>query len=211
MILGSVHTSFHREIRMYELYEVRSRVLGWDRKWLVVGSWFVRKGKGGKDGKGEVLLASSLSKYVVKKGRFTVSPARCLELSGWLPAAPETVDVGLDGHSREDVRSEEHANVRSRQGEREPQTPRSEDDEGIRQPVPESIVKTADAVRILENAASNDQATEPEVDVSIAQPPRAAEWDWHRIEMERLRGLQLVSGWLELDEALKGEYKQTSH
>jgi len=27
VILGSVHTSFHREIRPYELYEVRSRIL----------------------------------------------------------------------------------------------------------------------------------------------------------------------------------------
>lgn len=39
IILGSVHTSFHKEIKFYETYEVRSRILGWDRKWLLIGSW----------------------------------------------------------------------------------------------------------------------------------------------------------------------------
>ena len=215
MILGSVHTSFHKEIRMYELYEVRSRVMGWDRKWLVVGSWFVRRGKGGKDGEGEVLLASSLSKYVVKKGRFTVSPARCLELSGWLPAAPTTVGVELEDRGRGrgggGEMGEKSGLVREREGEKDAQTARFDGDEGIRQPVPETVLKTADVVERLERVASNTEGEEPEVDASIAQAPRAVEWDWHRIEMERLRGLQLVNGWLELDEALKGEYNQTPH
>ena len=80
VILGSVHTSFHKEIKPYEKYELRSRVLGWDKKWLIIGSFFIRPAKGKQN---EVLLASSLSKYVVKKARFTVSPERCLTTAGW--------------------------------------------------------------------------------------------------------------------------------
>lgn len=98
VILGSVHTSFLKEIKAYERYEVRSRVLSWDQKWIIIGSVFVRP-KNAKDrireakdrarkakleGKseaenntqqdehdsGEVLLATCLSKYVVKKVSF---------------------------------------------------------------------------------------------------------------------------------------------
>lgn len=80
VILGAVYASFQREIRPYERYEVRSRVLGWDRKWLVILSTFVRPGK--EDGE-EDILASALSKYVIKKARYTVPPERCLAAAGW--------------------------------------------------------------------------------------------------------------------------------
>ena len=79
VVLGSVYCSFRREIKPYEGYQVESRVLGWDEKWMYIGSWFVRKGKGTRE-----VLASALSKYVVKKGRFTVGPAKVLEASGYL-------------------------------------------------------------------------------------------------------------------------------
>lgn len=86
VILRSVYCSFRREIKPYQRYEVESRVLGWDEKWMYIGSWFLSRSRG-KDGKKEV-LASALSKYVVKKGRLTVGPARVLEASGYLPERP---------------------------------------------------------------------------------------------------------------------------
>jgi len=91
VILGSVFCSFRREIKPYELYEVQSRVLSWDGKWLYIGSWFLKEGKG-TDGKREV-LASALSKYVVKKGRFTVAPEKLLRASGYLPERPDGQEV----------------------------------------------------------------------------------------------------------------------
>ena len=115
VILGSVHASFLKEIKPYEVYEVRSRVLGWDAKWILIGSVFVRT-KTAKDKRAdhrevqkrversgvsveeartqigfdtkEVLYAACLSKYVVKKGRFTVPPERSWRSAGWLPERP---------------------------------------------------------------------------------------------------------------------------
>jgi type IV secretory pathway VirB10-like protein len=84
--LGAAHASFYREVGMYERYEVRSRVLGWDQKWLVILSVFVRPGKKRRnetEEKTETVLASALSKYVVKKGRYTVPPEDCLAAAGW--------------------------------------------------------------------------------------------------------------------------------
>jgi acyl-CoA thioesterase FadM len=102
VILGAVHATFHKEIKAYERYECRSRLLGWDRKWLVIGTWLVRPSKTSREkavGK-EVLLASCLSKYVVKRGRVTVEPARVLRLAGWLPEAPSDAAGAAESSER---------------------------------------------------------------------------------------------------------------
>ncbi|KAJ5766133.1 uncharacterized protein N7511_003749 [Penicillium nucicola] len=111
-IIGSVTTSFKKEIRIFQQYEVWSRILTWDQKWLYIVTHFVQKGSvkhqclvagtvmlsgehvcakcggagrdGGKPGAGPVVFATSVSKYVFKKGRFTVAPERLLKASGLL-------------------------------------------------------------------------------------------------------------------------------
>jgi hypothetical protein len=115
ILLGSVECSFKREIGMYQGYEMWSRFLCWDRKWIYIVSHFVKKGTvkprsyiltdgswfGGKgytvagDGKADVedldeknIFASAISKYVVKLGRLTVRPEVMLEASGLLPERP---------------------------------------------------------------------------------------------------------------------------
>jgi hypothetical protein len=44
IMLGAVHCSFKKEIKPYESYEMWSRILCWDRKWIYVVSHFVKKG-----------------------------------------------------------------------------------------------------------------------------------------------------------------------
>ena len=105
VILGSVHTSYHKEIKPYERYEIRSRVLGWDQKWLIILSTFIRPGAKGKP---ETILASALSKYVVKKARYTVPPESCLAAAGWFEGMdrpdPKTMHAKSDskGKQKED-------------------------------------------------------------------------------------------------------------
>jgi len=208
IILGSVHTSFHKEVQPYERYEVRSRVLGWDQKWCVIGSFFIRPAKGGKE---EVLLASAVSKYVVKKRRFTVQPEHCFTAAGWLPKKPEDCKAGPNqGHNAEESNSSDDtvtpASVADEQTSTDQQaTPQSDPD--IAAPVPEAAVEAAEVVEKLENVASHIVGDPSDgLDISAATPPRAVEWDWHRIDMERLRGLAIVSGWLSLDKDLMEEY-----
>jgi hypothetical protein len=112
--LGAAHTSFRREIAPYARYEMWSRVLAWDRKWLYIVTHFVpagtvkptewldprfglrgvRKGQGaGVKSGGETdweskVLASSVSKYVFKLGRLTIRPDVVLGASGLLPERP---------------------------------------------------------------------------------------------------------------------------
>ncbi|RDL37485.1 Thioesterase ester dehydrase-isomerase [Venustampulla echinocandica] len=116
IMLGSVMCSFKREIGMYQSYEMWSRVLCWDRKWIYIvthfvkkgtckptayilndGSWFGKKGYKKVKGDGRVrdaefdekaIFASAVSKYVVKLGRLTVHPEVLLQASGVLPPRP---------------------------------------------------------------------------------------------------------------------------
>ncbi|CAK7241247.1 MAG: hypothetical protein STHCBS139747_002707 [Sporothrix thermara] len=109
--LGAVFCSFRKEIAPYQGYEMWSRVLTWDRKWLYIVTHFVVKGKvrptawdgsspssGGKPARQwtasdeanlqKHVIATAISKYVFKLGRFTVHPTYLVETSDMLPARP---------------------------------------------------------------------------------------------------------------------------
>ncbi|KAH7358754.1 hypothetical protein B0T11DRAFT_330512 [Plectosphaerella cucumerina] len=109
IMLGAVHCSFRREILGYRGYEMWTRVLAWDRKWLYMVTHFVPKGvarpaeyldtrfgklrtrTGGADANTvwkSKIHATAVSKYVFKLGRWTVHPAHILEGSELLPERP---------------------------------------------------------------------------------------------------------------------------
>ena len=85
--VGSVYCAFKREVKPFELYQVQSKIIAWDQKWLYIMSFFLRPAA--KKGMKQTLLAAALTKYVVKKGRLTISPARVLRANGLLPPLPE--------------------------------------------------------------------------------------------------------------------------
>ncbi|KAJ5714384.1 uncharacterized protein N7483_011565 [Penicillium malachiteum] len=80
MAMGGVSCLFHREVKPLQRYEVWSRVLAWDEKWVYVVSYFVKKGALASDGSirgdpdAKFVLASGLARYVFKEGRVTVKP-----------------------------------------------------------------------------------------------------------------------------------------
>ncbi|KAK5101112.1 hypothetical protein LTS08_004718 [Lithohypha guttulata] len=217
VILGAVHTSFLKEIKPYETYQVRSRILGWDEKWILIGSVFVRP-KNEKDrtrerkdlsrrakisgksedelkkeltdgGHGEVLLASCLSKYVVKKGRFTVPPERCWRSAGWLPEKPAgqaSPLVALDSSSAP--------------------TPDTETvigeikitEETLRRRAQETAAGAAEKLRQVQG---RETVQISQADEACKQA--ASRWSWDDIEAERARGMRIAENWLGLDKGLK--------
>ena len=114
IMLGGVTCSFKREIKPYQPFEIWTRVLSWDRKWLYLVSHFVEKGKvvpskytlqPWKKTRSynpkivqvdnqttkiphAAILASSIAKYVFKQDRLTIPPEAVLEASGLLPLRP---------------------------------------------------------------------------------------------------------------------------
>lgn len=121
-ILGGVQCSFKREIKPYQGYEVWTRVLSWDEKWIYFVSHFVVKGKvkpsqyllqgGGRRGKADeeasagrkeqkYLFASSVARYVFKSGRKTIPPWKPLVDCNLLP--PQWGDVEKQQEGCDDV------------------------------------------------------------------------------------------------------------
>ena len=92
VVLGGVQCSFKKELKPYQRYEMWSRILSWDRKWMYIVTHFVDRGAVKPGSKPEdwekKIYASAVSKYVFKIGRLTVHPAVLIEASGLLPERP---------------------------------------------------------------------------------------------------------------------------
>lgn len=214
VILGSVHTTFLKEIKPYEQYSIRSRILGWDKKWIVIASVFVRPKTAadrkrekkdaerrakimGKDApetkvtdRGEILFATALSKYVVKKGRFTVPPERCWSSAGWLPSKPagETPPMGLDSSS---IATPDTEPVNG-------QVKITEED--LRRRAQETATKAAEKLEQTKHKGGKQASKEADEACQKA----ASRWSWSDIEAERSRGMQIADKWFQLDGDLKG-------
>lgn len=108
MALGGVSCIFRKEIPPLARFEVWTRLLAWDDKWIYIVSHIVKRGSakpsnyllqnwrnGGKkkekkeqQDKIKSIYATSLAKYVCKKGRLTIAPEIVLRRSDLLPPRP---------------------------------------------------------------------------------------------------------------------------
>lgn len=221
--LGAVSCCFRKEIKPYEEYEMWTRVLTWDHKWLYVVTHFVRKDAAEPNGislypsqrtptppgsrkssvvresltedgkKKPVIYASALSKCVFKMGRITIAPKVLLEASGLLPQNAGTTSTSREG-SPEPV-----VEVISTTGIHE---------------MPLHAIESLDPRQ--KAAVKSTQFIEPDSpqsmtgftpDESFAGPGRRASADWtvDVIETERLRGLEIAKH-LARQEALENHF-----
>ena len=110
IILADVSCSFKKEMKPCAAFEMYSRVLAWDKKWLYVVTHFVQtdskarlytfqpwvaSGKGERGSDRPVVYATGISKCVIKCGRLTVPPEKFLRAARLL--AP---DIGLESEAK---------------------------------------------------------------------------------------------------------------
>jgi hypothetical protein len=108
LALGGVSCNFRKEIAPYQKYELWSRILCWDQKWIYIVTHFVNRepehsmpsslysppsdverdtsGRAGVAPVNEAPFATAISKCVFKSGRQTISPTAMLQMSGLLPS-----------------------------------------------------------------------------------------------------------------------------
>ena len=201
--LGGVSCQFRKEIKPYEKFEIWTRVLCWDRKWLYMVSHFVKPGavkpksytlqpwrdarRQGKDHETQsngsanghasplphpAIFATSIAKYVAKKGRLTISPERVLRASELLPPNPADHQT--------------------------PPAPSS--------PAPESNSNTAAAVSVVDQITPGNAEDVVVASLKAAVESEKEEWTWERVEGERKRGMKIAEMWGALD-GLNGEFK----
>lgn len=206
--LGAVCCSFRKEINPFEKYEMWTRVMSWDRKWVYMVTHFVRKdvvkprrfsmyprqknknaGTRLVDKAEDAIIASALSKIVFKKGRLTIPPEVMLQASGLLP--PRPTDLAL-------LQTEIYPAPAKR---------------AIAQQifdVPFRFFETFDLVwEAARNALTHDpqeerlQSRDGSPDGTTAE--KVSQWTWEKVEEERLRGLEMANKLAGL-EGLAGEF-----
>lgn len=183
--LGATYCSFKREIKPLERFELRSHVAAWDEKWMYIVTVFL---KADNKKKGEKTVAAiGLSKYCIKKGRLTVPIERVFRASGLLPPRPDNTTVTGPA-----VTTATSSAV---------DTPRTLD--GLTD-------TTLDEVKLVQEVFKlSDQA--PELLHKQQQENVASwsseEWTWERIEEQRKKGLEMVSGYIALENNLFRDWK----
>ena len=181
--LGGVSCFFQRQIEPLQQFEIYTRILCWDWKWIYCVSHVVEKGaiqpdnyalqlglknKRSKDLKKDEedltrhIFASSIARYVCKKGRFSINPEIILERSHLLPQRPE--GTGMP-----------------------PRAERTADDTPYMAAIP---------VMGGHPAGSDGEAAETGARIGGAAAKASSEqddWTWGDMERERLRGLSIAS------------------
>ncbi len=205
--LGAVCCSFKKEISPFEEYEMWTRVLSWDRKWIYFITHFVRKDNvkprrfslyprqknknGGTrtvENKEDAIVASALSKMVFKKGRLTVPPEVMLQISGLLPRRPNDVPLPQTQVFPEPKRRTPFQKICD---------------------LPFKFFEQAD---LIYEAAKNSLFPETEDDRYKSREGSPDEikksdhpWTWEKVEEERQRGLAMAEKLAGLD-GLAGEF-----
>ncbi|KAI5800389.1 hypothetical protein DFH27DRAFT_482585 [Peziza echinospora] len=190
--LAGVTALFRREIKPFEKYEMRSRVLSWDGKWLFVVSHFVKCGGTGRkdEDMSKRIYASCLSKYVCKMGRKTVPPEEVLTESGLLPPRPEGDGSGIS-------------------------TPQLHVPGGVAATSTPELVSISGGALSAATAAGRryddvlDRVLEKSLLVNNGggkEEGTTGGWTWQRIEKERRRGMEIARAMLNLDR-LDGEVR----
>ncbi|KAL9102075.1 MAG: hypothetical protein Q9163_002724 [Psora crenata] len=193
--LGGVVCSFRKEINPFEKYEMWTRVLSWDRKWLYIVTHFVRKGQvkprrfsmypqqQTKDAgtrlvfnKEDAVTASALSKIVFKKGRLTIPPEVILQASRLLPPRPAEVPL---------LPTQVVAAPAKRQ---------------IAQEIFDVPFRAFEKLDTIWEAARNSILPEPKPQRAESRggspdgtaTDKTSDWTWARMEAERARGMEMA-------------------
>jgi hypothetical protein len=108
--LGGTACIFKKAIAPFSRFEISSRVLCWDEKWVYVVSHFTKPGsnnahqvilgsstkkQGSVANQLDCIYATAITKYVFKQGRKTCTPESVMQECGLVPPQPTT--EGLDG------------------------------------------------------------------------------------------------------------------
>ncbi|KXT13723.1 hypothetical protein AC579_10058 [Pseudocercospora musae] len=180
--LGAVSCFFQRQIEPLQSFEVYTRILSWDRKWLYIVSHIVKKGaikpdsyvlqpwknkskrtdaqKKEDEDVSKHIFASSIARYVFKKGRLTINPEIVLERSRLLPTRLE----GIGYPPRAEGNASNAATPFA------PATP-----------------------AVNGEAYGTDISSELDSKLAGVKSAEGDDWTWDHMERERLRGLELAS------------------
>lgn len=204
VMLGGVHCSFKREIKPYQQFEIWTRVLAWDRKWLYIISHFVKSGE------------------VQPKG-WTLQPWRRLKSS---KGTPDGSNGTANGHAGDGATQPHPAIYASaiakyvfKNGRLTIAPARVLEGSGLLLPKPEETpamdgmangnasAPGEASLKPVKGTVGQSASDEDLIQASLRAPSKdEGDWDWQRIEEERARGMKLAEMFNGLD-GLTGEFR----
>ncbi|KAL9097681.1 MAG: hypothetical protein Q9165_000007 [Trypethelium subeluteriae] len=211
--LGGISCHFKKEIKAYSGYEIWTRVLSWDRKWIYLvshivkrglakpeeyvlqtGRWRGRSAEIRSDKDKEIseeartkrkeewkrgIYATSVAKYVVKRGRITIPPELVLERSRLLPPRPpERKEDPISKPTLEGDASADQSMISVEAA----------------QAIQDEIERSAVLVNGVKTAGTSGANATP---VNIISNEDS--WDWDACEKKRLEGLKFAEMFAGLD------------
>ena len=208
IMLGGVSCNFRREIKPYQGFEVWTRVLAWDQKWIYVISHFVKKGvvkprgyllqpwrkvqqKGDHDGKkeGEIAIDAEAKKSGPHPAIFATGISKYVWKKGRLTIPPERV-----------LRASELLPPKPADHETPPisMTP----------DIPATSSVDTPAASVAASLTPDNAGEMMAASLNAQGSPSSDEWTWDRVEEERKRGMKIAEMYNGLDmlnEIFKGD------
>lgn len=202
--LGGVSCNFKKEIKPFEAFEVWSRILCWDRKWLYTISHFVKKGsvrpkgyilqpwrkiKPGKStekietGSNGAAASSDLRKTTANPAIFASAISKYVFKQGRLTVSPEKILQNSSLLPPKPAVLETPSSIES------PAVEGTSIGAAATSAIPSISFTTADEI----------------IEASLKSHGDGDIWDWDRIEAERKRGMQIAELYAGL-EALNDEF-----
>ena len=205
--LGGVSCNFKKEIKPYEAFEVWSRILCWDRKWLYTISHFVKKGsvrpkgyllqpwrkiklerskntKNDESKSNGTAVNSDVRKSASNPAIFASAISKYVFKQGRLTISPEKIL--------------QNSNLLP------PKPPAVETPPPTESPAIDGSSIGAAAISALPSMSST--TANEIIDASLKAHSDGDVWDWNRVEAERQRGMRTAELYAGL-EALNDEFK----
>ena len=214
--LGGISCHFKKEVKAYSGYEIWTRVLSWDRKWIYLVSHIMKRGlvkpteyvlqprkwrgkspeiirKEESEVTEEVkskrkeqwkkgIYATSVAKYVVKRGRLTIPPELVLERSKLLPPRPsERKEHGISQPTLDGDASTNQSMISI-------DAPTSMHDDVEASAVMVDGVETSSSEGVAGSASPYDKPLD-----------REDNWNWDACEKKRVQGLRFAEMFAGLD------------
>ena len=206
--LGGVQCNFRKEIKPYEGFEIWTRVLAWDRKWLYVISHFVKKGK--VEPKGWTLQPWRKLKHRDQKDTAANGSA-----NGHAEAAPAQPHPAIYASAiakyvfKQGRLTVTPSRVLQASGFLPPQPAGEPEDSDSHSAVPNERSGEPDGINSEppKTPVGKDESLEENIRASLtARQTDVDGWNWQRIEDERIRGMKLAALFNGLD-GLNGEFR----
>lgn len=96
-VIGDAIAKFRRDLRLFQTFEIHTRMVGWDSKWGFLEHRFVREGR---------VLGVVAIRGVFKGPGGSMEPAAFLAGLGYLEPSPQVPEWALDFHRASEQMSE---------------------------------------------------------------------------------------------------------